>query len=148
MIIYKFYYFDFNYKLLWFSFNNNYFYTFCIIENFINVLNVFKHKSLYAEQSLNFFIISFQFFYFNIIKKLITDVENELFKHMIHDFNKLYYWICHFLWKSCSLKQINQNHNHHYITIFFNKRNLIIFKEHINQWDYMHVCKFFKKFIN
>ena len=64
---------------------------FYIIKNFINVLNIFKHELLYAEQSLNFFIINFQFFHFNIIKKLIANVKNEFFKHMMHDFNKLCY---------------------------------------------------------
>ena len=64
---------------------------FCIIKNFINVLNVFKHELLYVKQDFNFFIINFQFFHFNIIKKLITDVRNELFKHMMHDFDKLHY---------------------------------------------------------
>ena len=73
---------------------------------------------------------------------------NEFFKHMMHDFDKLCYWIHHFLQKSCSSKQINWNHDHCHITTFSNKRNLIIFREHINQWDYMHVCKFFEKFIN
>ena len=64
---------------------------FCIIENFINVLNVFKHKSSYVKQDFDFFIISFQFFYLNIIEKLIVDVRDEFFKHMIHDFDKLCY---------------------------------------------------------
>ena len=64
---------------------------FYIIENFINILNMFKHKLLYAEQNFNFFIINFQFFHFNIIKKLIINVKNKLFKHMMHDFDKLCY---------------------------------------------------------
>ena len=64
---------------------------FYIIENFINVLNVFKHELLYVEQDFNFFIISFQFFHLNIIEKLIADVRSELFKHMMHDFDKLCY---------------------------------------------------------
>ena len=52
---------------------------------------MFKHELLYVKQDLNFFIINLQFFHFNIIKKLIADVKNEFFKHMIHDFNKLCY---------------------------------------------------------
>ena len=63
----------------------------CITKNFINVLNVFQYESLYAQQGFLLFIINFQFFYFNIIKKLIADVGSELFKHMMHDFDKL----CH-----------------------------------------------------
>ena len=133
MIAHKFYYFDFDHKLLWFFFNNDYFYVFYIIENFINVLNMFKHELLYAEQNFNFFIISLWLFHLNIIEKLITDVKSELFKHMMHDFDKLCYWICHFLQKLCSLKQINWNHDCCHIMTFFNKKNLIIFKEHIDQ---------------
>ena len=132
MITHEFYYFDFDHKSLWFFFNNSYSCTFCIIENFINVLNMFKHESSYVRQDFNFFIISFWFFHLNIIKKLIANVRSELFKHMMHDFDKLYYWIHHFLQKSCFLKQINQSHDHHHITAFFSKRNLIIFREYIN----------------
>ena len=32
-----------------FFFNNDYFYIFCIIKNFINILNVFKHELLYVK---------------------------------------------------------------------------------------------------
>ena len=132
MITHEFYYFNFDHKSLWFFFSNSYFYVFCIIENFINVLNMFKHELSYVEQDLNFFIISLWLFHFNIIEKLITNVRDELFKHMMHDFDKLHYWICYFLWKLCSLKQINWNYNCCHIMIFPSKRNLIIFKEHIN----------------
>ena len=63
--------------------------------------------TVYSNKIFNFFIISFQLFHFNIIKKLIANVRSELFKHMMHDFDKLHYWIYHFLQKLCSLKQIN-----------------------------------------
>ena len=148
MIAHEFYYLDFNHKSLWFFSDNNYLYVFCIIENFINVLNVFKHELLYAKQSLDFFIISLWLFHSNIIKKLIANVKSELFKHMMHDFDKLHYWIHHFLWKSCSSKQINWNHDCCHIMTFSNKRDLIIFREYINQWNHMHVCKFFEKLID
>ena len=64
---------------------------FCITENFINVLNVFKHELLYARQGFDFFIISLQFFHLNIIEKLIVNVKSEFFKHIMHDFDKLCY---------------------------------------------------------
>ena len=52
---------------------------------------MFKHELLYVKQDLDFFIIDFQLFHFNIIKKLIVNVKNEFFKHIMYDFDELHY---------------------------------------------------------